>query len=138
MWKSIQDKVLASLRSVGISLDTVVDSVYSCGALLAGDRNTSTDFSRILTITLGLIFTGKVSLVVILRNKKILPKTGVLKLSLLYFDPVILSDTSIEFFAMQGKNVFFPNFFQLEETGSRFRMLIIRGLKKGKIAIPIF
>lgn len=101
---------MASLRSVGISLDIVVDSVYSCSALLTGDRNTSTDFSRILTITLGLIFTGKVSLVVILRNKKILPKTGVLKLSLLYFDPVILSDTSIEIFAMQGKNFFFLSF----------------------------
>lgn len=45
---------------------------------------------------------------------------GVLKLSILYFDPVILSDTSIEIemsvglFAKQGKNVFFSlQFFQL-------------------------
>lgn len=69
---------------------------------------------------LGLIFTGKVLLLVVLRNKKILPKMGVLKLSILYFDPVILSDTSIEIemsvglFAKQGKNVFFSlQFFQL-------------------------
>lgn len=73
-----------------------------------------TDFSRILAITLLLIFTGKISLLVIVWNKKILPKTRILKVSILYFDPVILSDPSIEIemfeglSAKQGKNVFFP------------------------------
>lgn len=57
--------VLASLRSVGISLDVTVGSAH-LGAALASDRSPS----RILTITLGLIFTGKVSLLIILWNKK--------------------------------------------------------------------
>lgn len=82
---------MASLRSVGISLDLIVGSAYS-GAALASDRNPS----RILSVALVLIFTGEVSLLVILWNKKLLPKTGGLKLSVLYFDPVILSDTSID------------------------------------------
>lgn len=109
---------MASLRSVGISLDLIVGSAYS-GAALASDRNPS----RILSVALVLIFTGEVSLLVILWNKKLLPKTGGLKLSVLYFDPVILSDTSIDIetslglFANEGKNVVgFPIFFQLEET----------------------
>lgn len=109
----MQDNVLASLRSVGISLDITVGSAHSCAAL-ASDRNPS----RILTIVLGLIFTGKVSLLVILWNKKLLPKTQDLKLSVLYFDPVTLSntsrgiETSLGLFAKEGKNfVCFPIFF---------------------------
>lgn len=105
--------VLASLRSVGNSLDITVDSAR-LDAALASDRNPS----RMLTIVLGLIFTGKVSLLVILWNKKLLPKTGDLKLSVLYFVLVILRDTSIEtetslgLFAKEGKNVVcFPIFF---------------------------
>lgn len=114
-------RVLASLRSVRVSLDIAVGSAHS-GAALASDRNPS----RILTFVLGLIFTGKVSLLVILWNKKLLPRTGGLKLPILYFDHVILSDTSIEIetslglFAKEGKNVVFPHFFfQLQETGDQ-------------------
>lgn len=66
--------VLASLRSVGISLDVTVGSAH-LGAALASDRSPS----RILTITLGLIFTGKVSLLIILWNKKITAKDRGLK-----------------------------------------------------------
>lgn len=106
-------RILASLRSVGISLDITVGSAH-WGAALASDRNVS----RILIIMLGLIFTGKVSLLVILWNKKLLPKIGDLKFSVLYFDLVILSDTSIEIetslglFAKEGKSIVcFPLFF---------------------------
>lgn len=131
-------RVLASLRRVGISLDITVGSAHS-GAALAGDRNVS----RILITVLGLIFTGKVSLLVILGNKKLLPKIGDLKFSVLYFDPVILSDTNIEIetslglFAKESNNIVcFPLFFPVTGNwGSRFRMLITRGLEKGKIAI---
>lgn len=103
---------MASLRSVGISLDIIVGSAC-LGAALVSDRNPS----RILTVALVLIFTGEVSLLVILWNKKLLPKTRGLKLSVLYFDPVILSDTSIEIetsmglFAKEGKNVVGSPFF---------------------------
>lgn len=106
---------------MGISLDITVASAH-LGAALASDRNPS----RILTIVLGLIFTGKVLLPVILWNKKLLPKPGGLKVSVLYFDPVILSDTSAEIetslglFAKDGKNVVcFPIFFQLQEAGDQ-------------------
>lgn len=119
VWKSVQNKVLALRRSVGISLNIIVDSVYSCGALLIVNRNPSTDFSRILTIMLGLIFTGKVSLVVILQNKNVLLETGSLKLSIFYFDPVTLSDASGEmemswaFCKAEQEFFFFSVFFQL-------------------------
>lgn len=98
---------------MGINLGITVGSA-PLGAALASDRNPS----RILAIVLGLIFAGKVSLLVILWNKKLLPKTGDLKLSVLYFDRVILRDTNIEIetslglFAKEGKNVVcFPIFF---------------------------
>lgn len=124
---------------MGISLNIIVDSVYSCGALLIVNRNPSTDFSRILTIMLGLIFTGKVSLVVILQKKNVLLETGSLKLSIFCFDPVILSDASGETemswaFCKAEQEFFFSLFFSsYRKLRVRFWMLIIRGLKKGKI-----
>lgn len=103
---------------MGISLSITGGSAY-LGPAHASDRNPS----RILTVALGLIFTGKVFLLLNLWNKKLLPKTEGLKLSVLYFDPVILHDTSIEtetsmgLFAKECKNVVcFPIFLQLQET----------------------